>query len=83
MLGWLGLISYSLYLWQQPFLAPRQVQLVHSFPLQLALALGCATASYFLVEQPFLRLRDRVVSSRTSAIGPVPPPSNGPVEGVS
>ena len=83
MLGWLGLISYSLYLWQQPFLAPRQVQLVHSFPLALALALACATASYFLVEQPFLRLRDRVVSSRTSAIGPVPPPSTGPVEGVS
>ncbi len=51
----LGRISYSLYLWQQLFFSSP-----HARPLGLALlgALGCACLSYFLVEQPMLRLRD-------------------------
>lgn len=66
-LTWIGSISYSLYLWQQPFLAPAELQLFHNFPLALGLSLACAVASYHLVERPFLRLRDRIVSSHTSA----------------
>src|SRR5580704_2770473 len=52
---WLGQISYSLYLWQQLFVYgthPRAWYFVF-----FALALACA--SYYLVEQPMLRLRDR------------------------
>jgi peptidoglycan/LPS O-acetylase OafA/YrhL len=51
----LGKISYSLYLWQQLFFyRPDPLPAYFAFPL----ALGCACASYFLIEQPMLRLRD-------------------------
>lgn len=53
---WLGTISYSLYLWQQPFLAPTN-------PLPLSVRLGgaltCAALSYYLVERPILAFGQR------------------------
>jgi peptidoglycan/LPS O-acetylase OafA/YrhL len=51
----LGKISYSLYLWQQVFLFRPE-----PLPTYIALpaALGLACLSYFVVEQPLLRLRD-------------------------
>jgi peptidoglycan/LPS O-acetylase OafA/YrhL len=56
---WAGTISYSLYLWQQPFLNRNdQVHWWTAFPQNLVLAFLFAAASYHLVEQPFLRLRD-------------------------
>jgi peptidoglycan/LPS O-acetylase OafA/YrhL len=47
---WVGTLSYSLYLWQQPFVGT-------SLPawLKLAGALACAYASYSLVERPARR----------------------------
>lgn len=52
---WLGKISYSLYLWQQLFVFGT-----HSKPWYFALgAVGMASVSYYLVEQPMLRLRER------------------------
>lgn len=56
-LVWIGTISYSLYLWQQAFLNPTR----HPGALAPAGALVCAVMSYYFVEQPFLRLRDRRV----------------------
>ena len=58
-----GALSYSLYLWQQPFLTKVETPLT-SFPLNVVLAVACALASYHLVEQPFLRFKDRL-SERT------------------
>ena len=58
-LPWLrhiGMISYSLYLWQQLFTGER----TRMFPLNLILIVVCAEMSYWLVEQPSLRLRDRL-----------------------
>jgi len=52
---WLGKISYSLYLWQQLFAFGTRP---HPWYL-LLVALGLASASYYLVEQPILRLRER------------------------
>lgn len=61
---YLGLISYSLYLWQQVTLhaatsrlesAPYWMQALGSIGLTVVFASG----SYFLVEKPFLRLKDR------------------------
>ncbi|MDB4982612.1 MAG: oatA 1 [Myxococcales bacterium] len=52
----IGSISYSLYLWQQAFVA------LFKFPWSLALTFLAALTSYHLVELPFLRLRDRVLS---------------------
>jgi peptidoglycan/LPS O-acetylase OafA/YrhL len=54
-----GVLSYSLYLWQQPFLTWSRNAL-QSFPLNVALALAAACGSYYLVERPFLRLRKRL-----------------------
>jgi len=61
--AWLGKVSYSLYLWQELFCsnpAWRQGYLL------VFLALGCACLSYYLVEQPMLRVREKLFK------GPVP-----------
>lgn len=57
----LGLWSYSVYLWQQPLLN-RQVQdsWLTVFPVNLLGCLALAATSYYLVEQPVLRLRQRL-----------------------
>jgi peptidoglycan/LPS O-acetylase OafA/YrhL len=70
MLNWppvvfIGILSYSLYLWQQPFLNRHCSQLACSFPLNLVLAAACAVASYLLLERPLVGLRKRFSSSRT------------------
>jgi peptidoglycan/LPS O-acetylase OafA/YrhL len=55
-----GTLSYSLYLWQQPFC--RRVETQNwstAFPANLLLAGACALACRYLVEKPGLRLRQR------------------------
>lgn len=61
----LGIVSYSLYLWQQLFLTERNETWSGRFPVNLVVALLAAEASYWLVERPFLRLK-----ARTSAAQP-------------
>jgi peptidoglycan/LPS O-acetylase OafA/YrhL len=56
----LGVLSYSLYLWQQPFLDAGGPLPMSRWPANIPLAFACAVASYFLVERPFLRLKDRI-----------------------
>ncbi len=56
---WVGTISYSLYLWQQPFLNRGSSAAWAAFPLNVALAFLLAAASFYLVERPCLTLRDR------------------------
>lgn len=59
----IGVMSYSIYLWQQPFtllrtpLAPNSVL---DFFVRIFLIGLLASASYFLLEQPFLRIRRRL-----------------------
>jgi peptidoglycan/LPS O-acetylase OafA/YrhL len=67
-LVWLGLLSYSLYLWQQPFLHHRLHEAHTTFPLNLALAFGLALLSYFLLERPLLRLRSRYARVAPTAL---------------
>ncbi len=50
----LGMISYSLYLWQQIFFSPYRLP---SSVISGALALLCAELSFWLVERPTLRMR--------------------------
>jgi peptidoglycan/LPS O-acetylase OafA/YrhL len=52
---WLGRISYSLYLWQEPFFFSQTRTPVY----KMVLGVGLACLSYYLVEQPVLRLRGR------------------------
>lgn len=69
-----GVLSYSLYVWQQLFLQQyRQPgQWWATFPVSLLLALITAVASYFLIEQPALRLRHLLSRRRAPAPRPEP-----------
>lgn len=58
-LRWIGVLSYSLYLWQTVWLDQRNGFAQSVYPLNLLLLAGCAIGSYFLIERPFLSWRDR------------------------
>ncbi|MEZ4400095.1 MAG: acyltransferase [Kofleriaceae bacterium] len=66
-LAWLGTLSYSLYLWQEPFLNHLGRSWFQRFPQNLVAALACALASFYLVEQPVLRWRARREAARAAA----------------
>lgn len=53
----LGVLSYSLYLWQSPFFDHRSNAWINAFPQNLMLAFLAALSSWFLIERPFVRLR--------------------------
>jgi peptidoglycan/LPS O-acetylase OafA/YrhL len=56
-----GVLSYSLYLWQQLFLNKYDVPTWYtSFPQNIFFAFAAASASYFVIEKPMLRLRERL-----------------------
>ncbi|MFT3915091.1 MAG: acyltransferase [Anaeromyxobacteraceae bacterium] len=70
-----GVLSYSLYLWQQPFFSGEARNLaLGRFPLNVLAALAVAELSYRLVERPALGLRDRVLgwrrARRAAALAP-------------
>lgn len=59
-LTFFGLVSFSIYLWQQPFyilaaLHGGQVGGKLAYPLMFAAALGAGLVSYYLVEDPLRR----------------------------
>jgi peptidoglycan/LPS O-acetylase OafA/YrhL len=58
--AYIGALSYSIYLWQQPFLNRHSDSDLAAFPLNLALTAGASLASYYLIERPFLDLRRRL-----------------------
>jgi peptidoglycan/LPS O-acetylase OafA/YrhL len=54
---WVGALSYSLYLWQQPFLMPDGEHWWQTLPVNLGFAVATAAGCHYLIERPFLRLR--------------------------
>lgn len=72
----LGVLSYSLYLWQQPFLNRHSDAWVNAFPQNLVFAFAAALLSYFVVERAFLGLRNRF--RRAAAV-----PAHEPVGAIS
>lgn len=72
-----GARSYSLYLWQQPFLEHGARFVGTRFPLNVALACGAALASFELVERPFLRLRHHLAAA-VPRPAPRPPVATAP-----
>lgn len=66
LLAWIGRISYSLYLWQQLFLVPAWEKAIFPWGIgeNVAAVLVCASASYYLIEKPMIRLGRRWPTSR-------------------
>lgn len=60
---WIGKLSYSLYIWQQLFLGSThlwlQYKILSIYPYNFAMIAICAVFSYFLIEKPFLKLKDK------------------------
>jgi peptidoglycan/LPS O-acetylase OafA/YrhL len=65
---WAGLISFSLYLWQQPF---YKLIGVLPKPALLSIAIVCAIASYHLIEVP----ARRYINERWVSVSKVPMPT--------
>lgn len=61
-LVWAGRLSYSLYLWQQLFLSLRDPPWggLRTFPMNLAAAITLALLSHYVIEKPFLKMKDRL-----------------------
>jgi peptidoglycan/LPS O-acetylase OafA/YrhL len=55
---WLGRLSYSLYIWQQFFFSIGRF----AFPFNVLAAVAVASGSYYFLERPLLKVRDRVLS---------------------
>ena len=62
----IGVLSYSLYLWQQPFLNPHSNSPIADFPANVILAFCVAVASYLFIERPFLMLRSHLSPSAST-----------------
>jgi peptidoglycan/LPS O-acetylase OafA/YrhL len=73
-LVWVGVLSYSLYLWQNPFLLGGLDKVWTSFPYNLGFAFAAALLSYYLIERPFLQLKD-VISRRRAGVASGAPSS--------
>jgi peptidoglycan/LPS O-acetylase OafA/YrhL len=64
-----GVLSYSLYLWQEPFLDPSSPYRPSALFYKVVFAFAAAALSYYLVEKPFLKLRASFRSSSDSRLG--------------
>ena len=53
-----GALSYSLYIWQQPFAGPAVVGEMSNTWRVLGI-FSAAIASYYMIERPFLRMKDK------------------------
>jgi peptidoglycan/LPS O-acetylase OafA/YrhL len=53
-----GVLSYSLYLWQEPFLFFRSTAWIASFPENVFFAFAAAIASYYRIERLFPRKKN-------------------------
>ena len=74
-----GVLSYSIYLWQQLFLN-RYNPSLPGFPLNLIPVAGAALLSYYLIERPALRSRPRVERALFGTRTRVPVPAAPVIE---
>jgi peptidoglycan/LPS O-acetylase OafA/YrhL len=75
------MVSYSVYLWQQMFLLVRRGDEPYAyFPLNLGLSLLCAVVSYWVVEQPAIRIGRKIAARTARWVDPGFIPSTSEVE---
>jgi peptidoglycan/LPS O-acetylase OafA/YrhL len=69
--AFIGVLSYSIYLWQQPFLHYGYISTspLGWFPINLLSVIPVALASYYFVEKPFLNLRKTIEYKYASLSG--------------
>jgi peptidoglycan/LPS O-acetylase OafA/YrhL len=60
----IGILSYSLYIWQTLFLHDDRSFSFGRLAIDLGSVFACAAFSYFAVERPSLKLRNRFISRR-------------------
>jgi peptidoglycan/LPS O-acetylase OafA/YrhL len=58
--AFVGVLSYSFYLWQQIFLDRHGTHWVNLFPQNILLSFAAALGSYYLLEKPLMKLRHRL-----------------------
>jgi len=63
----IGVLSYSAYLWQTFFIHPSNPSVLARMPYALIWIWVAAWLSYRLIEQPALRLRDRIIWQKKRA----------------
>jgi peptidoglycan/LPS O-acetylase OafA/YrhL len=71
---WVGRISYSLYIWQDLFFTGhflpdlKPLGVLQSFPMRWVMLLAVASASYYILEKPLVRVGHRL-ATRTRSDG--------------
>ncbi|MBJ6978219.1 MULTISPECIES: acyltransferase [unclassified Luteimonas] len=68
----IGVLSYSLYLWQEPFLYFRGTGWATAFPQNIVLTFIAAYACHRLVEKPFLAIKQRLGTKPVAPATPDP-----------
>jgi peptidoglycan/LPS O-acetylase OafA/YrhL len=74
-LNYIGVLSYSLYLWQQLFVAKNGWWVTH-FPQNIGCIFLAAIFSHYLIERPFFRLKSRFAPANKKAVGYSSSPAN-------
>lgn len=77
-LVYVGVLSYSLYVWQQPFLNRGATGWAQRFPENIVLAFAAAISCHYVIEKPFLKIRDAM--RKPSVPVRILDPSVNPVE---
>jgi len=64
--NYIGILSYSLYLWQQFFIS-KTAWWITRFPQNLCFIFSAALISHYLIEKPFLKLKSKISTKRKDA----------------
>jgi peptidoglycan/LPS O-acetylase OafA/YrhL len=73
---WLGCSSYSFYLWQQLYTGEPSLygsMVLSKLPMAMAMLLGTAALSYYLIEKPFIQLGRRLSARAIQPKASAPP----------
>jgi peptidoglycan/LPS O-acetylase OafA/YrhL len=67
----LGILSYSIYIWQELFFSPKILPL-SKFPINILCIYVVANLSFYFVEKPFLKLKIKFFKSQSRSPVRVP-----------